>query len=198
MNKSRHHTFATSLIRGVAALLLIVAGLATVHAESVFKCRDARGQIAYQDHACANPAQETRIEIAPPPAPVAPPQYAVHGKSQSSHRQVATRSASGHRDRAGAMSYECRAADGEVFYRHSGCPKSITAAAGNSRLGSGKRKTARGSSTRSVSVSARPLTRSDACKRMASAGSIGRAGHQHDDAVSTYDRNAGRDPCRNS
>jgi len=28
------------------------------------------------------------------------------------------------------------------------------------------------------------------------AGAISRAGHEHDEDVSTYDRNLGRDPCR--
>jgi len=34
------------------------------------------------------------------------------------------------------------------------------------------------------------------CRRLARAGSIGRAGHERDEIVSTYDRNLGRDPCR--
>ena len=41
-----------------------------------------------------------------------------------------------------------------------------------------------------------PLPRGEACRRMAAAGSIGRAGHARDESVSTYDRNLGRDPCR--
>jgi hypothetical protein len=47
-----------------------------------------------------------------------------------------------------------------------------------------------------VSVTAIALPRDEACRRMAAAGSIGRAGREHDERVSTYDRNAGRDPCR--
>jgi len=40
------------------------------------------------------------------------------------------------------------------------------------------------------------VPRDEACQRIHSAGAIGRAGHQHDEDVSTYDRNLGRDPCR--
>lgn len=199
MNASTHLRFATRCRRGIAALLLIIAGTATAHADAVYKCRDARGQIAYQDHACADPAQETRIEIAPAPPPAASPDYAIEAVMRPSRRQAGMRNAKTRRDHIDAVSYECRAANGEVFYKHSGCPKSITVATANERHGAkGRKSAARGPATHPVAVSARPLARSEACKRMASGGSVGRAGREHDDAVSTYDRNAGRDPCRHS
>jgi hypothetical protein len=105
------------------------------------------------------------------------------------------------RSHEGAVSYECRTGDGEVFYKHSGCPKSIRVAAAHERGrhgAAGRGARARGSGMRSMAVSARPLARSEVCKRLAGAGSIGRAGREHDDIVSTYDRNVGRDPCRHS
>ncbi len=199
MNAFTQRRFATRYGRGIAALLLIIAGTATAHADAIYKCRDARGQIAYQDHACANPAQETRIEIASAPPPAASSDYAVEAAAHPSRRQAGTRNAMARRDHAAPVSYECRAANGEVFYKHSGCPKSITVATANERHGAkGRSPAARGPATHPVTVSARPLARAEACKRMASGGSVGRAGREHDDAVSTYDRNAGRDPCRHS
>jgi hypothetical protein len=201
MNAFTHHRVGTTRLGGVVALLLIVAGATAAHAESVYKCRDAAGHVAYQDRACANPAQETRIEIAPAPPPAASPDYAVASDARSAQRHAGVQYAVTRRGHEGAVSYECRTEDGEVFYKHSGCPKSIPAAAAHERGRHGAAAggvSARGSAMRSTAVSARPLARSEACKRLIGAGSIGRAGHEHDDVVSTYDRNAGRDPCRHS
>jgi hypothetical protein len=75
-----------------------------------------------------------------------------------------------------------------VFYRQAACPKPIPA----SRAVAGQRK----GGAKPVNVSATPLTRAEACHRLARAGSIGRNGHEHDETVSTYDKHAGRDPCR--
>ena len=86
------------------------------------------------------------------------------------------------------MSWECRGADGALFYRHASCPKSI--AGGRSPMA------ARKGGAKPVAVSATPLPRAEACRGLARAGSIGRSGHEHDETVSTYDKNAGRDPCR--
>jgi hypothetical protein len=88
------------------------------------------------------------------------------------------------------VSYECRADNGEVFYRHGACPRTIATAGAASRHG------ARAGEARTAAVTAVPLPRGEACRRIAAAGSIGRAGRARDERVSTYERNAGRDPCR--
>lgn len=167
-------------------LLLIAA--AGVHAESVYKCRGADGNLAFQDRPCAGTRQQSQFELAPAPPSAPSPDYGVassgRAKAATGGRSFAVRNVG----RAEAQSYECRAANGEVFYRHSGCPKSIT------QSNPGRQR--RGSDSSSVSVSAIALTRSEACKRQASAGSIGRGGRERDERVSTYERNAGRDPCR--
>jgi len=184
-----------------AGVLISLALAQTAFAESVYKCRDVRGAIAYQDHACGDGARQTRIEVAsaPPPPPATAAAAAsdrgeVRGHRTSySHREASAASSRvvHSRDRE-AGSYECRAANGEVFYRHSSCPKSISTqdiARGGAR-GKRSRDLARSE------VSAVPLSRSEACRRLAAAG--GRAGRDRDEQVSTYDRNAGRDPCRRS
>ena len=202
INAFTHDRFGTHHFRGLAALLLIVVGAAPAHAESVYKCRDAAGHVAYQDRACTNPAQETRIEIAPAPPPAASPAYGVVAEAHPARRRASVPHAATQRGNEGTvLSYECRAEDGAVFYKHSGCPKSIRVVAGHERdrhSAAGRGANARGSGLRSMAVSARPLARSEVCKRLASAGSIGRAGREYDDTVSTYDRNGGRDPCRHS
>ena len=199
MDAFTHHRILAGCVRGVVALLLILGSTTGALAESVYKCRDASGHVAYQDHACANPAQETRIEIAPAARLAASPDHAAGADAHPIHRRPGTQRVAIRRGHEDAMSYECRAADGEVFYTHSGCPKTISVVAAHergrhaaARRGAG----ARGTETSSVAVSARPLARSEVCKRLAGAGSIGRVGHKHDETVSTYDRNVGRDPCR--
>ncbi|MFI4970791.1 MAG: DUF4124 domain-containing protein [Lysobacterales bacterium] len=185
---------ATHRTGGAVSLLLGLALAHGVHAQTIYKCRDGSGHIAYQDRACAAAQQETRVEIAPPPPAVPSPDYGVASERRlPSARAARSQARHGGTHRTEALSYECRAEDGEVFYRHSGCPRSIATDAVGGR-GHGRSTRGKGS----VSVSAVSLTRAEACRRLAAAGSIGRAGREHDDRVSTYERNAGRDPCRDS
>ena len=175
--------------RPLAAFALI-ASMASASAAPVYRCRDAQGHIAYQDRACAATQQQSQIELLPaPPPPVsaqAEPRHGAGGDTRHAHSARAPRRGKA-RERE-VMSWECRGADGAVFYRHASCPKSIAGA----RSPAGSRK----GGAKPVAVSATPLPRAEACRQLARAGSIGRNGHEHDETVSTYDRNAGRDPCR--
>lgn len=184
----------------LAAVFLFVIGIAPAHADAIYKCRTARGEIAYQDRACANVAEETRIEIAPAPiATIATaPDRAERTSARPPRGNAGTTAPRRQRGPQHAMSYECRAANGEVFYRHSHCPATIAVSATNAATARTRKhpRGARGAATQRIAVSARPITRADACKRLASAGSIGRAAREYDETISTYERNAGRDPCR--
>lgn len=197
MNNAKCHRRGLPGLCAALVLLLMLAAAHRANAESVYKCRNVRGDVAYQDHACANAQQETQIEIAKAPSPADSPEYGVasHARpvSKADAMHASSRHGRGRGNEHEVMSYECRASNGDVFYRHSGCPKSIKAQ--NVARAGGRRKQ-QGST--SVSVSAVTLSRSEACRRLAAGGSIGRAGHEHDEQVSTYDRNAGRDPCRRS
>jgi len=169
--------------------LLALLAASGVHAESVYKCAGADGSVAFQDRPCAAAQKESQVEILPAPPAAPSPEYGVASRSERAPR--ATRS--GAKPRAEVVSYECRAANGELFYRHGACPKQITAKAHTSGTSSKRRG---GADTQSFAVAAEPLSRGEVCRRMAKAGSIGRTGHERDDSVSTYDRNLGRDPCR--
>lgn len=178
---------------GIAILLLAALGwlaplaAAPARAESVYRCRHADGSLAYRDSPCADAQRQTRVELAPAPPPAASPEYGT-GKARSATAPRSRRAAAHGDGRAEAPSYECRAANGEVFYRHSTCPASIADTdPGRPRRGAG---------SSSVAVSGVALTRKEACRRLAAAGSIGRRGRERDERVSTYERNAGRDPCR--
>ena len=168
-------------------VLLLLFGLAGgVRAATVYKCIDAQGGIAYQAQPCAAAQHESTVVIAPAPRYAPSPQYATQarGGRTAPRAQYPPR-----RARAQNLSFECRASDGQEFYRHGGCPHSVAADPADSARGHGR------SGGSSVSVSARAIPREQACAQMHRAGAIGRAGHQHDETVSTYERDLGHDPC---
>lgn len=171
-------------------VILLLLGLAAgARAAPVYKCVGADGSVAYQGIACAPSQRESPIELTPAPAYAKSPEYALERESAPSrHGAAVPRRAS----TSDAMSYECRSADGQVFYRHSTCPHSIAAADAQAVAHNG-RKTGSGGS---VPVSSLRIPRDDACRQIHAGGAIGRSGHQHDEDVSTYERNLGRDPCR--
>src|SRR5262249_37803960 len=102
-------------------LILLLLGLAGgVRAASVYKCTDGDG-VAYQSQPCAERQQASLIELAPAPAFSPSPQYAVERTSS----EPPARATRGSRRETEPMSYECRASDGQVFYRHAACPHSV-------------------------------------------------------------------------
>lgn len=161
----------------LAALALAVLP-APAHAQA-WQCRDASGRVAYQDRPCAAGADARPIEFAPAPAPQASPEY----RLSSGSRERTPRSTPRVPPARTAQSFECRASNGEVFYRHGACPASITIP----RTSGARREAA------TARVSAQPLSRREACRRMQATG---RAGRERDESYSTYERNLGRDPCR--
>ncbi|MEP6482959.1 MAG: DUF4124 domain-containing protein [Rudaea sp.] len=168
----------------VLALLFVCAG---VRAESVYKCTSADGSIAYQASPCADTQRSHVVDIAPSPAFAPSPHYAINTLKPT---RMALNKREPHAERSHAdMAYECRGSGGEVFYRLGHCPHSV---ADESDKQHGKS----GASTKSVSVSGHPVSRSLACSEMRRAGSIGRKGHAFDEAISSYDRNVGNDPCK--
>ena len=99
------------------------------------------------------------------------------------------------------MSYECRAGDGEVFYRHSHCPGTVKGD-GVARFGMDTTQTSsyRGHARDTgawgaVKVAARKIPREEACRRINALTASDRDGHERDEQVSVYDHNTGRDPC---
>jgi len=101
-------------------------------------------------------------------------------------------------------SYECRASDGEVFYRHTRCPHSVPGD-GISRSGEDNGSTrTRGSRGRgrtrgawgAVTVTSRKIPRTEACHRLDAIAAADRDGHARDEQVSVYEHLVGRDPCR--
>ena len=180
---------------GLLILLLALAGAA--QGAPVYKCIAPGAPVAYQDTPGAETQRAQPVELAPEPAWQPSPQYAVANAEPSPAR--AGRHATPHgRARGSDLSFECRAADGQVFYRHSGCPRSVAAAAAGSAHARGTRSggTRASNASSSLPVSASRIARSDACREIERAGAIGRSGHENDERVTTYERDLGRDPCR--
>ena len=176
----------------LAGLLLL--GLAVgVRAESVYKCVDARGAVAYQAIACAGSQLQSVVAIARAPAYAPSPHYVLARDREA----AAPRARFATRERASQeTAFECRASDGRLFYRLGVCPHSIGAdgSRGSAKSHSGKGGNARGGG--SVSVATRRVPREQACHEIHRAGAIGRDGHEFDEQVSTYERNLGHDPCK--
>ena len=174
-------------------VLMVLALAGGVRAAPVYKCTGGDGAVAYQQLPCAADQQARTMTFGAAP-PIQPsPHYAAEPVRDETPAHEMRETHRGGRASAEPMAYECRAADGEVFYRHTPCPHSIAAGtqtARNSRRGGFH------SGSGTVTVSSRRVTREEACRQIHSAGAISRAGHEHDEDVSTYERNLGRDPCR--
>lgn len=167
---------ASSHVRAALVIGLMCSGSTCAHAATAYRCRGADGAVAFQDRPCAAAQRETLVELAPEPPPAPSPDYGIAPPRHAAAKHAPSRPST----RRQATSSECRSDDGEVFYRHGACPKSI-------RSGHG---------TGTAAVGTVELPRVEACRRIAAAGSVGRRGRDRDDRVSTYERNAGRDPCR--
>jgi hypothetical protein len=169
-------------------LLLVLAG--GVRADAVYKCVGVDGAIAFQDAPCAPDRRETAVQIDPAPARTPSPDYGL--ASTPPHTLRAREARRNQRNDAETISYECRASNGDVFYRHSSCPHTVAGAPGGAKASTHSEK----GSAQKLTVSARAVSRGEACAQIHRPGAIGRHGREHDDDVSTYDRNLGRDPCK--
>ena len=200
---------AKSCRRWPAAILLLLVAHGG-HAADIFKCVDAQGAVAFQSVPCAGRAKQTTLDIREQPLidPTAPA-YAANAAVQSgrarSRKDTQVRSrATSRRSRQDKqqVSYECRASDGEVFYRHSRCPASVPGD-GIARFGvdqptTGSRRgrgRSRGGAWGKVPVTAVKISRDEACHAINATAASGRDGHARDEQVSVYEHDLGRDPC---
>lgn len=179
-------------------VLVLCALSAGAHAASVYRCVDGEGHIAYQDKPC--PAQAQQREVALPPQPLigAPGEHRTQAEPAPRRKTRTPRATQSTRPKPD-MSWECHAANGEVFYRHTRCPSSVpgdgVVRGRYAEKMAGKRSRTSHNAWSSVPVHGTKITRSEACRRIHAAGAAGRDGHQRDASVSTYDHLMGRDPC---
>ena len=192
----------TAALLAIACLMSMGIAAPPAQAASVWRCVDTHGHLAYRDTPCGTHAHGRKLDLQPQPLIGAPGEHAARAAA-AIHRHTATARPRKKPRRAArakpAMSWECRAADGEVFYRHARCPGSVpgdgTVRSGYAEKVSGSRTRGRQGAWGRVPVHGRKIPRSEACRRIHAAGAAGRDGHARDETVSTYDHLMGRDPC---
>ncbi len=174
------------------AILLVAFGAARAQAGTVYRCSGDRGSTLYQDRPCAAATDQSVVALAPAPAYAQSPHYALEREetAKTASHAPRPRTASRRASPAAESSYECRTADGQVFYRHSACPHSVPAIDHGNAPHRG-----RSTAAKSVAVTSTRISREDACYELRRGGAAGRSGRQHDQDVSTYDKNLGRDLC---
>ena len=200
---------ATKVVARAACLVLLWSMAAGAHAASVYKCVDAHGHLAFRDTPCAGDSHQSKLDVQPLPAIGDPSEVAA---LRARSREISnTRASSGRQGRTSTpraakranakqeTSWECRAADGEVFYRHTRCPGSVpgdgTVRGNQVAQPKNSRSRSRQGAWARVPVHGTKISRAEACRRIESAGAAGRDGHARDETVSTYDHLMGRDPC---
>ncbi|HEX7370979.1 MAG TPA: DUF4124 domain-containing protein, partial [Rhodanobacteraceae bacterium] len=111
--------------------LLLCGIVGSAHAASVYRCVDAQGRLAFQDTPCTVQADGSEVDLHPQPLIGAPGEHAAR-EAADEHRTRSmqyVRKPRAHsrrtRTKKPVMSWECHAADGEVFYRHTRCPSSV-------------------------------------------------------------------------
>ncbi len=190
-----------------AAFALLLMGFALgAQAASIYRCVDPNGRLAFRDTPCAPHARQTKMDPTGLPlidAAASHDRASRRGRGPSGRprtRYSRTRHPRTRRHRrTRPTSWECRAADGEVFYRHTRCPGSVPGdGVVRSRYAaekpSGRTRGRHGAWSR-VPVHGVQIPRDEACRRIHSAGAAVRDGHRRDAHVSTYDHLMGRDPC---
>lgn len=197
---------------GLAALPWLLCVSAGACAGAVYRCVDAHGQVAFQANACPARMRQTAVEIreqplidpGAPAAMISPIRMkheagAPHRARAHPRMRGVSRRASGHKKKE-PLSWECRAGDGEIFYRHTRCPHSVPGdgvmrSTGTYVTGRGHGKRRGRNAWSPVSVHARKVPRSEACKQINAVAAVDRDGHAHDERISAYEHDVGRDPC---
>jgi len=166
----------------LALLLAISLPLAPT---PVFRCTSATGDVSYQDMPCSRDEASVEIEMAPIPD-YAPPRQSDQEAASGAARELTERPLLPPLQREEPRSWRCIADNGEVFYRHDGCPSTISIvmldpyaqAYANAAL---------------VYVQSIPIRRSEACAAISASG---RFGSERDQRAAPYEKLTGRDLCR--
>lgn len=169
-------------VKAIIAAILLCTSL-SLQAQTIHKCTNAGGQIAFQQTPCAPTQRSTVVEIVPHAGVAVTPNET---PKAAKPRAAMTTSRRATKAPVPVYSFECRSRSGAVFYRHAACPATVPMTGAPRKVGSRSRD-------ETESVSARRVPRVEACRGLRS---VARHGREHDEVISTYERNLGRDPCR--
>lgn len=162
----------------IAAILLLAADATLVH-----RCVGADGVPRYQDEPCAAGEEQQHLELKVP-APTSTP-IAV-GAAGTAAPEDAAESRSAASPSPVPMSWRCEVDNGEVYYRHDGCPEVISEPLWLTMPD-------RSGYSTWMRVRAVPVQRSFACSAITRGG---RFGAERDQRASPYEKLSGRDLCR--
>lgn len=184
--------------RRAALLLGLMLWSATISAQqTVYRCVEDDGSITFSDQPCSEEPDVLHIEETHNPPP--PIQYSPRPSISSQSRPQQQNTGRGRSALQQNSSYRCSASNGEVWYRHSPCPSTITVretevVTGTAiNTGNPVRGTMR--MNRSLPVDQAEVPRATACSAIYRAGQ-NRFGADRDEKYDTYARNTGLDPCR--
>jgi hypothetical protein len=182
--------FTMKIAAKVGLILAFMPALAGA-AGSIYKCADAKGGVVFSDKQCGTNARVVDVRISDSPAepakapPAAAPQPPVVAPPEPAPpAPVVVQSP------PDSAAYRCFTPDGAVFYLHRHCPKSI-AVTHYGQMGRFQTATQGYAPVDEVGVS-----ETEACGAIYSNDAQKRSGSEHDDRYSTFERNAGNDPCK--
>ena len=161
-----------------AWMMLFAADVTEVH-----RCVGDDGVPRYQDQPCASGESQQHLRLKAPP-PVAPAAESAAPASSSTAAPTAQRRETSAPPEP--LSWRCEVDNGEVYYRHDGCPDVLSEPLWLSMPD-------RSGYSTWMQVHAVPVQRSFACRQISRGG---RYGAERDQRAAPYDKLSGRDLCR--
>lgn len=166
----------------LAVLLALTLPLAQT---PVFRCTSTTGAVSYQDVPCARDESSVELKLAPVPDYV--PAVSVEAPNTELDREAEPRlPPPAPLPPAEPRAWRCIADNGEVFYRHDGCPATLSIVVLNPYAQAF-------ANTGLIYVDSVPIRRSEACAAITAGG---RFGAERDQRAAPYEKLTGRDLCR--
>jgi hypothetical protein len=182
------------MVRGLLCAIAVFAISADgAVARDMYVCEGANGTKVFSESPCGTGSKAVRMREAPTvgDSPAIREAAAQALKEREAAAKAAAEAANRPREVFVAPTpeaYQCRVANGEVFYQHSRCPANVTVLT-TSWLGS------RAITNEAFApVEAVPVSKSYACTQIRAGGGP-EGGHRRDEWYSSYDRRQRLDPC---
>lgn len=168
--------------------IFVLVPAAAFGTQTIYTCKGPHGTPVFSDAPCGAKARVLVLhESGPPsvlPAATPPSSAGVVGNGDTPIPTVAAPPAP-----AIPSAYRCETADGMVFYRHQHCPKAITVT--RHRYVGGLDTPIQGYAP----VEEHGISSEVACAAIRAVDASDRFGSDYDEHYTTYQRNAGDDPC---
>ncbi|MGB8378994.1 MAG: DUF4124 domain-containing protein [Rhodanobacteraceae bacterium] len=168
-----------------AIFMLVPAGAAAE--QTIYTCKSPNGTIVFADAPCGPKARLLVLHGGSPPHSLPMPSPAPAGMLESP--SAAPPMVSPKPVPSESPAFRCTTPDGMVFYRHQHCPKAITVT--RHRYVGGLDTPIPGYTP----VNEQGVSSDVACAKIHAVDASDRFGSDYDEHYTTYQRNAGDDPC---